>query len=125
MSSLPFGRRWTLCAVGLLLLAVPAPGAQAATVAWSKTGAFEVCLEVALEAWIAAQAELEVNEDAAAGRLDDAAVADWTLATIAQCSAKGPAAEADSEARFTRHMAHWRRHVYERAADIRKKGHSD
>ena len=30
-----------------------------------------------------------------------------------------------SEERFAKHMAQWRQHIYDLAADIRKKGQSD
>lgn len=127
MLSLPCRPRRSPCAIGLAILMTitQVTGASAAAIAWGKTGAFETCLESTLEPWLAAQAELEVNEDPAAGKLDDAAVAAWTLAAVAQCRARGGPADAESEARFTRHMAHWRQHIYDRAADIRKKGHSD
>lgn len=127
MLSLLCRRRRGLCAVGIALLAATAQvsSADAAAITWGRKGAFEACLEGGLEKWLAAQAELEVNEDPAAARLDDVAVAAWTLATIAQCRARAGAAEADSEGRFTKHMAHWRQHIYDLAADIRKRGHSD
>jgi hypothetical protein len=35
------------------------------------------------------------------------------------------AADAASEDRFAKHMAQWRQHIYDLAADIRKKGQSD
>jgi hypothetical protein len=127
MPSLPRRRRRILDAIGIALLAMTAriPIAGAAPIVWGQAGAFETCLEGSLEAWLAKQAELEVNEDPAASRLDDAAVADWTIAAMRQCRARGEPAEPQSEDRFTRHMAQWRRHVYERATEIRRKGHSD
>jgi hypothetical protein len=100
-------------------------GASAASIAWAKQGAFEACLEVSLEKWLQAQAELVVNEDPAAGRLDDAAVAKWTIDTLAQCRTQAGGGNPDSESRFTGHMVRWRNHVYDLASTIRQKGASD
>jgi hypothetical protein len=116
-----------LCVIGIALLAATAQvsSAGAAAISWAKKGEFETCLESSLDKWLAARAELEVKEDPTAAQLDDAAVATWTLETIAQCRARGGTAEAASEDRFTRHMAQWRQHIYDLAADIRKRGQSD
>jgi hypothetical protein len=109
----------------LLGVAVWLGAAQAAPITWAKKGAFEACLEGSLEKWLAQQAELQVKEDPAAARLDDAAVAGWTVETIAKCRAGAQGGEAASEERFNRYMAQWRQHIYDLAADIRKKGGSD
>ena len=113
--------------IGIVLLAATAQvsSAGAAGITWAKKGEFETCLESSLDKWLAARAELEVNEHPTAAQLDDAAVATWTLETIAQCRARGGTAEAASEDRFAKHMAQWRQHIYDLAADIRKKGQSD
>ena len=37
----------------------------------------------------------------------------------------GGTAEATSEARFAKHMAQWRQHIYDIAAEIRKRGNTD
>jgi len=100
-------------------------GASAAPITWGKQGAFEACLETSLEKWLQAQAELVVNEDPAASRLDDAAVAKWTIDTLAQCRARVGGADAESEGRFTSHMARWRNHIYDLASSIRQRGMSD
>ena len=110
----------------LLAAAVQASSAaSAAGITWTKKGEFETCLESSLDKWLAARAELEVNEDPAAAQLDNATVATWTLETLAQCRARGGTAEASSEDRFTKYMAQWRQHIYDLAADIRKKNNSD
>ena len=111
--------------VVLLVATVQASNAGAAGITWAKKGEFETCLESSLDKWLAARAELEVNEDPAAAQLDNAAVATWTLETLAQCRARGGTAEASSEDRFTKYMAQWRQHIYDLAADIRKKNNSD
>jgi hypothetical protein len=100
-------------------------GAWAAPITWDKKGAFEACLEGSFEKWLFSQAELEVNEDPAAAKLDDAAVAAWTAETIGHCRSLAKGGDAASEARFARHMAHWRQHIYDLAVDIRKKGGAD
>ena len=67
--------------IGIASLAatVQVSSAGAAGITWAKKGEFETCLESSLDKWLAARAELEVNEDPAAAQLDDAAVATWTL----------------------------------------------
>lgn len=127
MPSLLCRQQRGLRAIAIVLLAATAQisGANAAAITWGKKGGFEACLESSLEKWLAERAALEVNEDPAAAQLDDTAVAAWTLQTIAQCRARAGTAEVDSEDRFTKHMAHWRQHIYDLAADIRKKGQSD
>jgi hypothetical protein len=99
--------------------------ADAAPITWAKQGTFEACLELSLNEWLRAQAELVVNEDAAAARLDDAVVARWTVDTLASCQARAGPADADSEDRFTKYMARWRHHIYDLASSIRQKGVSD
>ena len=111
--------------VVLLAATVQASSAGAAGITWAKKGEFETCLESSLDKWLAARAELEVNEDPAAAQLDNAAVATWTLQTMAQCRSRGGKAEAASEERFTKYMAQWRRHIYDLASDIRKRGETD
>jgi hypothetical protein len=120
----PRGRGWAF--VGVLLgWAAGLAGASAAPITWDKKGAFEACLETSLDRWLTTQAQLQVNEDPAAAKLDDAAVAAWTIETVDRCRAVAQAADAASEDRFAKHMAQWRQHIYDLAADIRKKGQSD
>jgi hypothetical protein len=121
----PRGRGWAFVGGALLGWAVCLGVAGATPITWDKKGAFETCLESSLEAWLLAQAQLQVIEDPAAAKLDDRAVAAWTVETIGRCRALAKAGDASSEQRFARHMAQWRQHIYERAVDIRKKGVSD
>lgn len=99
--------------------------AEAAPIVWDRKGAFESCLESKLQAWLAKQAELQVTEDPAVANLDDAAAAAWTIETLKQCRASPQTADQASEDKFTKHVAQWRQHIYDLAADIRKKGQSD
>jgi hypothetical protein len=120
-------RRWEIALIGIvaLMASVEWGSADAAAITWTKQGAFEACLERNLEEWLKAQAELVVNEDAAAAQIDDAAVARWTVDTLASCQARAGHEDADSEDRFTKHMARWRHHIYDLASSIRQKGASD
>jgi len=111
-----------LAALGVAL-AVGHAGAD--IIAWPKQGAFEACLEGALSSWLKEQAALVVNEDPAAGNVDDMAVAKWTLDTLALCKSRAGSADPESEDRFTKHMAQWRRHIYDLASSIRQRGISD
>jgi hypothetical protein len=120
----PRGRGWAPVGV-LLAWAAGLAGASAAPITWEKKGAFEACLESNLDKWLTIQAQLQVNEDPAAARLDDAVVAAWTVETADRCRSAGQAADPASEERFTKHMAQWRQHIYDLATDIRKKGVSD
>lgn len=115
-------RRANAALIGFAVLISSSAGA--ATITWSKHGAFEACLETAFEKWVRGQAELMVNEDPAAARLDDAAVAIWTVETAEGCG-KQTGGDAASEDRFKKHMAHWRQHIYDLATSIREKGRSD
>jgi hypothetical protein len=72
-----------------------------AGVGFVRNGTFEVCLNDAYTDWLRKQAELAVNQDPRAKILDDAAVAAWTAATLADCRKKA-AAEAGSIDRFER-----------------------
>ena len=120
-------RRRGIACIGItaLIASFGWSGADAAPITWAKQGAFEACLEHSLNEWLRAQAELVVNEDPAAGRLDDAGVARWTVDTLASCQARAGPADADSEDRFTKYMARWRYHIYDLAGSIRQKGVSD
>jgi hypothetical protein len=120
----PPGRGWA--AFGILLAWVASLEATtAAPITWDKKGAFEACLESRLDTWLATQAQLQVNEDPDADKLDDGVVATWTVETIDRCRSAGQAAGAASADRFAKHMAQWRQHIYDLASDIRKKGQSD
>ncbi len=121
----PRGRGAVFLGGALLGSALWLAGASAAPITWDKKGAFEACLEGSLEKWLASQAELQVNEDPAAAKLDDAAVAAWTAETIGRCHSSAQAGDQASENRFARYMAQWRQHIYDLAAEIRRKGSSD
>jgi hypothetical protein len=113
-----------LVAGGLLGAATIVASGACADIGFVRSGPFEVCLDSAYDAWLKAQAELQVKEDRRAKSLDDAAAAAWTAATLDACRKKG-AAQAGSEGHFARHMARWREHVFDLAASIRKIGQSD
>jgi hypothetical protein len=99
--------------------------AQAAGIGWETRGALQICLEGKAQGWIAAKVELVVNEDPAAGEVDDKAVATWATQALADCAAKAGKADAASEERFMRYMAHWREHIYKGADEIRKRARPD
>jgi hypothetical protein len=80
---------------------------------WERAGPFHVCIEGRFETWIAAQAELVVNEDPRAGNTDDAAVAKWTAETLEACRAQTGAGDRQAEAHFVKHMSRWRERIDE------------
>jgi hypothetical protein len=116
-------RRGTVLAGFFAVLSVGA--AVSAPITWDKKGAYEACLEGNLDAWLKAQAELLVNEDPAAGKLDEQAVAAWAAQVLARCKASAGSEVAESTDRFAKYVARWRQHIYDLAADIRQKGGSD
>ena len=99
--------------------------AHAATLTWELRGPFETCLQSRMEQWINTQAERLANEDPAAGDLDDTDVALWATGAIESCEGQAGRANANSEVRFVRHMAHWREHIDAVAQDIRQRGRAD
>lgn len=86
---------------------------------------FQACLEGRFETWVNGRAELVVNEDPKAGDVDDAAVAAWTLETMGACRAQAGGGDKDAEARFTKRVAQWRQHIYDRAQSIRELARPD
>jgi hypothetical protein len=86
---------------------------------------FGACLEGRFEIWVNGRAELVVNEDPKAGEVDDAAVAAWTLETVGACRAQAGGGDKDTEARFTKRVAQWRQHIYDRAQSIRELARPD
>ena len=86
---------------------------------------FQACLEGRFETWVNGRAELVVNEDPKAGDVDDAAVAAWTLATVGACRAQAGGGDKDAETRFTKRVAQWRQHIYDRAQSIRELARPD
>lgn len=100
--------------------------AQASGIGWEKRGAFETCLDAEAKAWLQARVELVVNEDPAAGQVDDAGVATWAAGALKSCAGKaGGAADAGSEQVFMRYMAHWRDHIFKAADEIRRRNRPD
>ncbi len=67
-----------------------------------------------------ARSELVVNEDPKAGDIDDASVARWTVETVGTCRAQAGGGDQDVEARFTKRVAQWRQHIYDRVQSIRE-----
>jgi hypothetical protein len=99
--------------------AVLAASANAASIA-ERSAPFQACLEGRFETWVNGRAELVVNEDPKAGDIDDAAVAKWMLETVGACQAQAGGGDQDAQARFTRRVAQWRQHVYDRVQSIRE-----
>ena len=116
--------RAAACLFTLVLAADVAPS-SAASLAFSKAGPYEACLQAEAETWLNARAEDVVNGAESVKSLDDGQVAAWTVDTLKTCAAKGAAGDAGNDAVFAKHMAHWREHLYELARVIRAKGGSD
>jgi hypothetical protein len=114
-----------LAAAALLALAAGSSSVAEAAIAFKSSGPFEACLDKGYDAWAQAQAELMVNEDPRAQSLDDATVAAWTVATLADCSKRAGTGDATSEGIFNRHMSRWRDLVFDLASSIRRRGQSD
>ena len=108
----------------LAIFVLYSAAAQAASI-WERAGPFQACLEQSFERWVQARAELVVNEDRQASAIDDAAVAAWTTQTIDACRAQAGGGEEESEARFAKHMARWRDHIYDLAQRIRQRAGPD
>jgi hypothetical protein len=118
--------RIAMPAGALLCMAMAGSAAgRAAGIEWSTPGAFEACLDAQAKAWIDAKAELVLNDDPAAGQVDDAAVAAWTLRTISACEAKAGRLERASERLFARYMAHWREHIDAAVREVRRRSPPD
>ena len=104
--------------------AVLAASANASSIA-ERAGPFQACLEGRFEAWVKGRAELVVNEDPKAGDVDDAAVGKWMVETVGVCRAQAGGGDKDAEARFTKRVAQWRQHIYDRAQSIRELARPD
>lgn len=105
--------------LGCAAVLAMAASANAASIA-ERPGPLQACLEGRFEAWVNSRAELVVNEDPKAGDVDDAAVAKWMVETVGTCRAQAGAGDQDAEARFTKRVAQWRQHVYDRVQSIRE-----
>jgi hypothetical protein len=88
-------------------------------------GALEACLNGQAKQWIDARAELVLNDNPAAGAIDDAAVAAWTARAIEGCKAKAGRGDQDAERLFVRYMAHWREHIDAAVAEVRRRSPPD
>jgi hypothetical protein len=109
----------------LAILAVCATDHVRAALIWERAGPFQACLEGRFEKWVQSWAELAANEDPRVGNIDDAAVAQWTTHAIDACRAQAGGGDAESEARFGKHMARWRSHIYDLAQSIKQRAGPD
>ena len=110
----------------ILLVALGCSGAvPAAGIEWPTNGAFQACLDALAKRWIDARVELVVNEDPAAGNIDDRAVAAWTAQALETCAAKAGRGDQASEQLFARYMAHWREHIDAAATEVRRRSRAD
>jgi hypothetical protein len=119
----PGRRRGALLGCAVVAAAI-AGHAQVASI-WERAGPFQACLEGSFEKWVHARAELVANEDPDAGNIDDAAVAQWTNGTLDTCRAQAGDGDQESEARFIKHMARWREHIYDLVQSIRQRAGPD
>ena len=109
-----------------LLLALGGSGAApAAGIEWGTNGAFQACLDALAKQWIDVRVELVVNEDPAAGNIDDRAVAAWTAQALETCAAKAGRGDQASEQLFARYMSHWREHIDAAATEVRRRSRAD
>jgi hypothetical protein len=119
--------RWAASTAGVVLCAAIAGAtfAHAAGIEWETRGALQACLDAEAQGWIDTGAALVANEDPAAGAIDDAAVAAWAVQALKGCAAKAGGADAASEQRFVKYMAHWREHIYGGAEELRRRARPD
>jgi hypothetical protein len=121
----PF-RGGILFACGVVIgLGWQAPAARTAEIAWERVNPFQGCLAAGLDKWLDVQVDTLTNEDPASWRMDDQTVALWTIDALTLCKVKAGGGDEATESRFTRYMAHWRRHIYELVEDVRQKGRPD
>jgi hypothetical protein len=116
-------RRGVLLTFAAFLTALQgsATGAQI----WERPVPFQACLEGRFDAWLNARVELIVNEAPKAGDIDDVSVAKWAAETLAACRAQAGGGDEASEARFTKHVAQWHKHIYDRVQTIRERVRPD
>ncbi len=119
--------RWAALTAGVLLCTAIASATftHAAGIGWETRGALQACLDTEAQGWIDTRAALVVNDDPAAGDIDDAAVAAWATHALKGCAAKAGGADAASEQRFMKYMAHWREHIYRAADEVRTRARPD
>jgi hypothetical protein len=118
-------RRLVPLPITLITLALAQLATAQAQINFRDIGAFENCLEAAFGKWAREQAELQVNDDPSAQTLEDRRVAAWTGTTIEDCRKHAGNGDTGAEVIFLRHMSHWRRHVFDLASSIRRRGQSD
>lgn len=109
----------------LLLTLGCADAVSAAGIEWGTNGAFQACLDAQAKQWIDARVELVVNEDPAAGNIDDRAVAAWAAQALETCAAKAGRGDQASEQLFARYMARWREHIDGAATEVRRRSRAD
>ena len=71
--------------------------------------------------WANSKATLVINEDPAAGDIDDMDVAIWAVDALQGCEKQTGQANLMSEGRFSLHMAHWRDHIHSVAQVVRQR----
>jgi hypothetical protein len=116
-----YRRRFGAALVFAVLAGAAATAASASPI-WERAGAFQACLETRFKEWVDSRAELVANLDPAASDIDDAAVAQWTVAALEACRAQAGGGDQESEARFAKHMASWRDHINTVVQGIRQRG---
>ena len=107
------------CAAFVFTCALFAVAANAASIS-ERAAPFRVCLDSQLEKWVNARAELVANEDPKAGDIDDAAAAKWAVGVLEACRLQAGGGDQDAEAAFTKRVAQWRQHIYDRVQSIRE-----
>lgn len=118
------GRRIFL--VGAIVLAAGwLQSANAANIDWERRGAYEACLDDRMHDWVNAKATLVINEDPAAGDIDDMDVAIWAVDALQGCEKQTGQANLMSEGKFSLHMAHWRDHIHSVAQVVRQRVRAD
>jgi hypothetical protein len=98
---------------------------QAAEIRFPSSGALESCLETSVGKWVQMHAELQVNEDPAAGKVNDPEVAAWTGAALDRCRKQAGTSNKAVEDIFARYMLRWRDHVFDLASSLRRRGQAD
>ena len=94
-------------------------------IGWERRGAYEACLDDRMHDWVNAKATLVINEDPAAGDIDDMDVAIWAVDALQGCERQTGQANLMSEGKFSLHMAHWRDHIHSVAQVVRQRIRAD
>jgi hypothetical protein len=109
----------------IVLAAAGLQAANAANINWERRGAFEACLDDRIHDWVNAKATLVINDDPAAGDIDDMDVAIWSVDALQGCEKQTGQANLMSEGKFSLHMAHWRDHIHAVAQSVRQRVQTD